>query len=63
MKKNASIIKDIVKRKTTKFLVIRVSNVEDMVIMQIIVGLINLHIQNHHLQKDVIYAENMVIMK
>ena len=63
MKKNVNITKDIVKRKTNRFLVIRVSNVEDMVILRIIVGLKNLHFQNQHLQKNVIYAENMVIMK
>ena len=58
MKKNVNITKDIVKRKKYQILVIYVSNVENMDISQIIVGLIN-----HHLQKDVIYVENMVIMK
>jgi hypothetical protein len=59
---NANIMKNIVKRKTNNLPVILVLHVENMGIMQIIVGLINLHFLNHR-AKYATYVENMGIMK
>ena len=53
----------IIVNQKNKIMIILVSDVENMDILQVIVGPINLHFQNHHLQKNVIYVENMDTMK